>query len=70
VENKRFGPPSTSPTGMNLGVGMVVWRIEKEAAVLGSSFLEVGGLKRSLVRQTSCSCVRYESRDRFPGVVR
>jgi hypothetical protein len=49
---------------------MVVWRIEKEAAVLGSSFLEVGGLKRSLVRQTSCSCVRYESRDRFPGVVR
>jgi hypothetical protein len=30
---------------MNLGVGMVVWRMKREAAVLGSSFLEVGGLK-------------------------
>jgi hypothetical protein len=49
VENKQF-PPSTSPTGMNLGVGMVVWRMKREAAVLGSSFLEVGGLKRGLVR--------------------
>jgi len=30
---------------MNLGVGMVVWRMKRDAAVLGSSFLEVGGLK-------------------------